>query len=180
YCCASCHSLSAAYSSFSFSKDSSSSDSCTLSLHDALPISLLSTFIFPKRLTYGAYRGRGYIGRSWKTMAVAIGRLSNYYMSQIDRTNISAYENVQRYIELVELYRTMQKQVKQDGPSVEIVNGQQSYIKSHPLISDMKNINAQLINLKKDIEKHIEQYKKELEAEQKSNKKVQRKGLLEA
>ena len=44
----------------------------------------------------------------------------------------------------------------------------------------MKNINAQLINLKKDIEKHIEVYKKELEAEQKSNKKVQRKGLLEA
>ena len=113
-------------------------------------------------------------------MAVAIGRLSNYYMSQIDRTNISAYENVQRYIELVELYRAMQKQVKQDGPSVEIKNGQQSYTKSHPLISDMKNINAQLINLKKDIEKHIEVYKKELEAEQKSNKKVQRKGLLEA
>ena len=53
-------------------------------------------------------------------MAVAISRLSNYYMSQIDRTNIGAYENVQRYIELVELYRTMQKQVKQDGPSVEI------------------------------------------------------------
>ena len=113
-------------------------------------------------------------------MAVAISILSNYYMSQIDRTNIGAYENVQRYIELVELYRVMQKQVKQDGPSVEIQNGQQSYIKSHPLISDMKNINAQLINLKKDIEKHIEQYKKELEAEQKSNKKVQRKGLLEA
>lgn len=112
-------------------------------------------------------------------MAIAINKLSDYYMSRIDQGNLSVLENVQRYIELVQLYRSMQKQVKKDGPSVPINNGNQSYIKSHPLISDMKNINAQLINLKKDIDKHVSEHQKEIENRRKESEKHRKKGLLE-
>ena len=100
-------------------------------------------------------------------------------MSRIDQGNLSVLENVQRYIELVQLYRSMQKQVKKDGPSIQIDNGNQSYIKSHPLISDMKNINAQLINLKKDIDKHVAEHQKEIENRRKESEKHRKKGLLE-
>lgn len=101
-------------------------------------------------------------------MAIAINRLRKYYMERINQDDYSTVENVQRYIDLVELYRSMQKSIKEDGARIEIENGSQSFIKSHPLISDMKNINAQLINLKKDIDKAVKEYELKLIEEEKS------------
>lgn len=96
-------------------------------------------------------------------MVVAINKMKTYYLSKINTDDITVVEMVDRYLEMLEVYRQAQKQVKKDGPSIEIINASQSYIKSHPLISDMKNLNAQLLNLKRDIDKHIVEYTKQLQ-----------------
>lgn len=101
-------------------------------------------------------------------MAIAVSRLKRYYMERVDQNDYSTVENIQRYIDLIELYRSMQKSIKSDGARIEVENGSQSFIKSHPLISDMKNINAQLINLKKDIDKAVREYELKLIEEEKS------------
>lgn len=98
-------------------------------------------------------------------MAIAVNRVSNYLMSKIDEDDFSAVEIVQRYVGLMSLYRTMQAQVKKDGPTIEVENGQQSYTKAHPLINDIKNINAQLLNIKKDIDRYMKEYQEKLRLE---------------
>lgn len=93
-------------------------------------------------------------------MAVAIKVLNKYFMDRINRKDIGAYEVVQRYISLLQMYRRMEKQLYEDGLVVTIKNGSQSFKKAHPLINDMKNINAQLINLKKEIDRHVKEYER--------------------
>lgn len=95
-------------------------------------------------------------------MAVAVDKVSKYLLSKIDQDDHSAVEIIQRYVDLLNLFRKMQAQVRKDGPSVEIKNGEQSYVKAHPLISDMKNINAQLLNIKKEIDRYMKEYELKL------------------
>lgn len=98
-------------------------------------------------------------------MAVAVKRVSTYLLSKIDQEDLSALEIVQRYISMLSLYRTMQAKLKDDGPTVTIKNGEQSYTKSHPLINDIKNINAQLLNIKKEIDRYMKEYEMKLRME---------------
>lgn len=90
-------------------------------------------------------------------------------MSKIDEDDFSAVEIVQRYIDLIGLYRTMNAQLKKDGPTIVIENGEQRYTKAHPLINDIKNINAQLLNIKKDIDRYMKEYQEKLRLEELKN-----------
>lgn len=102
-------------------------------------------------------------------MAIAVDRVLKYLMSKIDEDDFSAVEIVQRYVGLMGLYRLMQTKVKKDGPTIEVKNGEQSYTKAHPLINDIKNINAQLLNIKKDIDRYMKEYEEKLRLEAKKN-----------
>lgn len=101
-------------------------------------------------------------------MAIEIDKLKAYFIERVNPDDVSAVENVDRYIKLIEFYREMSETIDEDGVRTVVDNGNQSYIKSHPLISDMKNINAQLINLKKDIDKSIKEYEIKLAEEEKA------------
>ncbi len=81
-------------------------------------------------------------------------------MSRINQDDITVVEMVDRYLTLLKVFRDAEKAVMKNGAQVEVKNGGQEYTKSNPLISDMKNINAQLINLKKDIDKHIVEFER--------------------
>ena len=91
-------------------------------------------------------------------MAIAIKHVREYYMDRIDDKNFSVVENVHRYIDLIQMFRGMQKVLRDEGPTVVIKNGKQEFTKAHPLINDIKNINAQLINLKKELDRHVKEY----------------------
>ncbi|SFK95087.1 P27 family phage terminase small subunit [Salinicoccus halodurans] len=98
-------------------------------------------------------------------MAIAMAKVERYLISKIDNDDHSAIEVVDRYIDLMRMFRRMQKQIYDDGPTVEIQNGEQNYVKAHPLINDMKNINAQMLNLKKDIDRYMKEYQEKLRME---------------
>jgi hypothetical protein len=91
-------------------------------------------------------------------------RLAQYLNDKIDTDNALMVEAVERYVNLLKLFNDMQEVIDDEGPSVVVQTTTGSTVKSHPLISDMKNINAQLINLKKDIDKHILEHAEELKA----------------
>lgn len=93
-------------------------------------------------------------------MAIAMKHVRDYYMDRIDTENFSVVENVHRYIDLIQMFRGMQKVLKSEGPTIVIKNGKQEFTKAHPLINDLKNINAQLINLKKELDRHVKEYER--------------------
>lgn len=93
-------------------------------------------------------------------MAIAMKYVREYYMDRIDVNNFSVVENVHRYLDLIQMFRGMQKVLKKEGPTVVVENGKQKFTKAHPLINDMKNINAQLINLKKELDRHVKEYER--------------------
>lgn len=93
-------------------------------------------------------------------MAIAMKYVKEYYMDRIDVNNFSVVENVHRYLDLIQMFRGMQKVLRCEGPTVVVENGKQKFTKAHPLINDMKNINAQLINLKKELDRHVKEYER--------------------
>jgi len=70
-------------------------------------------------------------------------------MSRIDVSNPVEVEKVGRYIKHVEMFRRMERTVKEEGVSVTTENGSQKFIKSHPLLNDMNRVNSSLLSIEK-------------------------------
>ena len=70
-------------------------------------------------------------------------------MSRIDTSDPVEVEKVGRYLKNIEMYRRMAKTVKEEGVSITIKNASQSFVKSHPLISEMNKVNAAIINIER-------------------------------
>jgi len=49
----------------------------------------------------------------------------------------------------IEMYRRMERTVKKEGVSITIENGNQSYVKSHPLLGEMKKTNDSIMNIER-------------------------------
>ena len=98
-------------------------------------------------------------------MAVPLTQIEKYLKNNTDQENIVAVEVVDRYIELIRMYRRMQREIIKDGTRTVVINGSQEYIKAHPLISEMRNINAQLVKLKADLDKHIAEHSEAMKKE---------------
>lgn len=93
-------------------------------------------------------------------MAIAVKYVREYYMERIDKNNFSVVENLHRYLDLISMFRLIQKTLRKEGPTVTVKNGQQKFTKAHPLLNDLKNINAQLINLKKELDRHVKEHER--------------------
>lgn len=87
--------------------------------------------------------------------------IHSYLITKVDNNDDMALEMVNRYVKLLKSFYNMEKILEEDGLAIDDGRGG---VKSHPLNSDMKNVNAQLINLKKDIDKHINEYAEYLES----------------
>ncbi|MGG0645484.1 P27 family phage terminase small subunit [Bacillus mycoides] len=84
-------------------------------------------------------------------MAVSITKLKEQLMNSIDTDDLVQVEKVERYIDLVNAFRKINKTINKEGESVTIKNGSQVFIKAHPLISERNKINSSLIALGRDI-----------------------------
>lgn len=77
--------------------------------------------------------------------------LKKQLLRQIDVNDQMELEKVERYLDLVRLYRKMDKAVKQYGPIVEGFNGTQTYLKTNPAIAQKVTISRAIIALGKDL-----------------------------
>lgn len=82
-------------------------------------------------------------------MAVSISKLKKQLMERIDTEDLVQVEKVERYINLVESFRRVNKIVEEEGESVVTENGSQRFTKAHPLIGERNKINASLLNIEK-------------------------------
>lgn len=72
-------------------------------------------------------------------------------MSQVDLNDQMEVEKVERYIDLIKLYKKMNQAINKYGPMIEIENGTQKYLKPNPAIAEKIKINRSLIALGKDL-----------------------------
>ena len=86
-----------------------------------------------------------------------IGELKNQLMNLIDSGNQIEVEKVERYLNLVKIYRELDKTLKKDGYMIEVRNGAQTFLKANSAIGEKVKINQALIKLGEFFDKKIEQ-----------------------
>ena len=72
-------------------------------------------------------------------------------LKQIDENDQIELEKVERYIDLVKLYRKMNSSITKFGAIVEVENGTQKFVKPNPAIAEKVKISRALITLGKDL-----------------------------
>lgn len=77
--------------------------------------------------------------------------LKKQLMSQIDENDQLEVEKVERYLDLVKLYRKMNSAITTFGPMIEVENGSQKFLKPNPAISEKVKISRAIITLGKDL-----------------------------
>lgn len=101
---------------------------------------------FHKKINFFHIKGVGYLKDKKITALV-----KEYLMEQIDADNPVQVEKVERYCTLANVYYSLAKKVDSKNILTEIKNGSQQYIKTNPAVSEMAKVNAQMINLSKDM-----------------------------
>lgn len=82
-------------------------------------------------------------------MAVSITKLKEQLMDKIDTDDLVQLEKVERYIDLVKSFRSINKVINKEGESITTENGSQRFTKAHPLIGERNKINASLLSIEK-------------------------------
>lgn len=82
-------------------------------------------------------------------MTVSVKELQKQLMSKIDTDDLVQVEKVERYINMVESFRRINKTIEKEGESITTENGSQRFTKAHPLISERNKINTSLLNIEK-------------------------------
>lgn len=80
---------------------------------------------------------------------VGIDKIKDFLLSRIDESDPVEVEKVGRYLKHIEMYRRMERTVKKEGVSVLTENGSQTFLKSHPLLSEMNKVNSAIINIER-------------------------------
>lgn len=81
--------------------------------------------------------------------SVSINRLKNQLLERVDTKDLVQLEKVERYIDLVKSFRKCNKTITNEGESIKVKNGMQTFTKAHPLISERNKINASLLSIEK-------------------------------
>lgn len=101
--------------------------------------------------------------------------LKNELLSLVNRESQYELEKVERYLNLVSIYKGLDKSIKENGSMIEIKNGSQNFLKVNPAIGEKVKVNQALIKLGGFFEK-----KKELlKLEEKSGAKFNPDSFLE-
>ncbi|MEB1809037.1 MAG: P27 family phage terminase small subunit [Bacillaceae bacterium] len=82
-------------------------------------------------------------------MAVSITKLKQQLMGRIDQDDLVQVEKVERYVDLVNSFRRVNKIINKEGESITTENASQKFTKAHPLIGERNKINASLLSIEK-------------------------------
>lgn len=80
-----------------------------------------------------------------------VSDLKKQLMAQVDLNDQMEVEKVERYIDLIKLYKKMNTAITKHGAMIEIENGSQKFLKPNPAIAEKIKINRSLIALGKDL-----------------------------
>lgn len=83
---------------------------------------------------------------------VKISELEKQLMARIDVSDLVQVEKVERYIDLVKVFRKMNRIISKDGETIVTLNGSQTFTKAHPLISERNKINTSLLSIEKSFD----------------------------
>lgn len=77
--------------------------------------------------------------------------LKKQLLAQVDTNDQMEVEKVERYIDLIKLYKKMNSAITKHGLIIEVQNATQTYIKPNPAIAQKLAISRALIALGKDL-----------------------------
>lgn len=77
--------------------------------------------------------------------------LKRELLKKVNQKSEVEIEKVERYCNLIKYFYQLDKFIKDDGLMITIKNGAQEFTKANPAIAEKNRINAQLINLSKDL-----------------------------
>ncbi|WP_142433437.1 P27 family phage terminase small subunit [Enterococcus mundtii] len=77
--------------------------------------------------------------------------LKKQLLNQIDVNDQLELEKVERYLDLVKLYRKMNSAINKFGAMIEVENGSQKFVKPNPAIAEKIKISRAIIALGKDL-----------------------------
>ncbi|MGX0037010.1 terminase small subunit-like protein [Staphylococcus auricularis] len=75
--------------------------------------------------------------------------LRNYLESQLDMDNQVNVEKVDRYIQLVEVFRELRKAIDEHGYIVKTENASQTFLKPNPALSELNKVSNSINALEK-------------------------------
>ncbi|WP_424685134.1 P27 family phage terminase small subunit [Enterococcus sp.] len=77
--------------------------------------------------------------------------LKKQLMAQVDSNDQLKVEKVERYLDLVRIYRKLNTAISKFGPMIEVENGSQKFLKPNPAISEKIKLSAAITRLGKDL-----------------------------
>lgn len=77
--------------------------------------------------------------------------LKKQLMKQVDLNDQLEVEKIERYLDLVKLYRKMNSAITKYGAMIEVENGSQKFLKPNPAIGEKVKISRAIIALGKDL-----------------------------
>lgn len=86
-----------------------------------------------------------------------LSELKNELMGLINPDSQMELEKVERYINLVKIYRKLDQTLNKDGLMIEVRNGAQTFLKANSAIGEKVKINQALIKLGEFFDKKQEQ-----------------------
>jgi len=72
-------------------------------------------------------------------------------MNKIDKNNPVEVEKVERYINLLKIFYSLDKDIKEYSTSVFTENSTQSFLKTNPAIAEKNKVNSSLLALEKSL-----------------------------
>lgn len=119
--------------------------------------------VFPTRKMCFARMFRGGGCQHQKGGKMKLNALKNELMSLINPKSEMEVEKVERYINLVKIYRKLDKTLTKDGLMIEVRNGAQTFLKTNSAIGEKVKINQALIKLGEFFDKRQEELKNKSE-----------------
>ncbi|OAB48469.1 P27 family phage terminase small subunit [Paenibacillus antarcticus] len=80
-----------------------------------------------------------------------IKALKSELLKRIDKKKKVQLEKIDRYINLVEIYYSLDGAIKDHGIMITTINGSQEFTKPNPAIAEKNKVNSSLIALGKDL-----------------------------
>lgn len=77
-------------------------------------------------------------------MAISLAKLKSDLLERIDTDNLIEVEKVERYCDLIKLYRRIEREIREDELTKTTTNASQEFEKSNPLLNDLKSLNSQI------------------------------------
>ncbi len=76
-------------------------------------------------------------------------KIKKYLLEKIEQDNPVQIEKVERYMNLLNIFYKLDKDIKTHGTMVETKNASQSFLKPNPAVAEKNKINASLLAIEK-------------------------------